>query len=49
MLAAQVVGLSKANWIHVEEYLPGPKLTPPPPEPELDIPDEMEILDERPL
>jgi|GEM_PF-601058 hypothetical protein len=33
MLAAQVVGLSKANWIHVEEFLPGPKLKPPAPEP----------------
>jgi hypothetical protein len=27
----QSVGKAKANFIHVEEFLPGPKLTPPAP------------------
>jgi hypothetical protein len=31
LLAYQQVGRDRANFIHVEEFLPGPTLTPPPP------------------
>ncbi len=31
LLVFQKMGKSKANFIHVEEFLPGPDLTPPPP------------------